>query len=283
MAISRKETMRPRCRANNAIVIGESDGDDSECAFQKKDRYANSPIRFRLNDDHYELHVLGYIDQDDCPDDAIHALMADMEEANKSMELHIFVNSYGGSVSFFSSILQQVMEFDYRVTVVQGVAASAGFLLWATGDERYVSPYSELMYHDIAGDASGKSSEIRDIGEHMDALADTLQIEILAGRGIILDDDIKRGKRTEVWYVGADFINEGTAKDFREFKDRPKADVACNLAIGGKYYMQYISHDSNQYVEVVPDMERIYTYAEIMRRAFENENAAEEGDGKKEK
>ena len=273
-----RQTQRHFSAKASTPVIFDFDDEDAKGngIIQKKDRYADSPIRFRLHDDHYELHVLGYIEEESCPDDAINALMTDMENADKSMELHILINSYGGSVSMFSSILQQTMEFNYRVTVVKGVAASAGFLLWAAGDERYVSPYSELMYHDIAGDATGKSSEIRDIGEHMDMLAEMLQSEILDGRDIISDEDIKRGKRTEVWYCGADFIRSGAARDYRDFKNRPVTDLACNLAVNGKYYMCYGDANSNQYVEVTPDTSHLLTYQEIMQRAFGKQNDSNE-------
>ena len=134
------------------------------------DGYFNQPVMFRDCDDHYELIYTGEFEDVGKDSIAVTKLIQDLKDGDKDMELHILINSIGGSVDNLSFVLQQVLEYRHRVTICCGSALSAGFILWACGHERYVSPYSELMYHTIYSGYEGKGTELTSYGNHVERL-----------------------------------------------------------------------------------------------------------------
>ena len=124
--------------------------------FGQMDEYFNQPVLFKDCDTHYELIYTGEFEDVGRESIEITKLMQDLKDGDKEKELHIFISSIGGSVENLSLLLQQVLQYQHRVTICCGSALSAGFILWACGNERYVSPYSELMYHTIYSGYEGK-------------------------------------------------------------------------------------------------------------------------------
>jgi ATP-dependent Clp protease protease subunit len=88
-------------------------------------------------------------------------LFLQMEDAKK--DIHIYVNSPGGSVTAGMAIYDtmQFMRCDV-VTYCVGQAASMGTILLAAGTKgkRYALPNSRIMIHQPTGGASGQTSDI---------------------------------------------------------------------------------------------------------------------------
>ena len=93
------------------------------------DDYYNQPVMFRDCDDHYELIYTGEFEDVGKDSIAVTKLIQDLKDGDKDMELHILINSIGGSVDNLSFVLQQVLEYRQRVTMCCGSALSAGFIL----------------------------------------------------------------------------------------------------------------------------------------------------------
>ncbi|MEM4359702.1 MAG: ATP-dependent Clp protease proteolytic subunit [Candidatus Bilamarchaeaceae archaeon] len=68
-------------------------------------------------------------------------------------EVVIIINSTGGTLYDLLGILSTVEKLKSKgikvVTLVQGIAASAAFVLWQVGDYRMMTPSSAAMYHGL--------------------------------------------------------------------------------------------------------------------------------------
>ena len=230
------------------------------------DGYFNQPVMFRDCDDHYELIYTGEFEDVGKDSIAVTKLIQDLKDGDKDMELHILINSIGGSVDNLSFVLQQVLEYRHRVTICCGSALSAGFILWACGHERYVSPYSELMYHTIDSGYEGKGTELTSYGNHVERLTMEL-MEAVNMKDIISKDDMERGKSTEVWYLGKDFIESGKAKDYSEYASRRIPTVALITIAANRFFAK----SGDNYLELVLNEEKEYSYGDILEMDRESE------------
>ena len=234
------------------------------------DEYFKEPVCFKECDDHYELIYTGEFESVGRESSELTKLMQDLKDGDKSAELHILINSIGGDVESLSMVLQQVLQYRHRVTVCCGAALSAGFILWACGHERYVSPYSELMYHTIYSGYEGKGVELSSYGKHVETLTDRI-MEAVGMNDLISAEDMQRGKSTEVWYTGEDFIKSGKARDYSEYISR-RPPVAVTILLAGN---RFFASSGDKYVELVIDAEHEYGYEDLMNLPVSDEEEQE--------
>ena len=223
------------------------------------DEYFNQPVMFHDCDDHYELIYTGEFEDVGRESIAVTKLIRDLKDGDKDMELHILINSIGGSVDNLSFVLQQVLQYRHRVTVCCGSALSAGFILWACGHEKYVSPYSELMYHTIYSGYEGKGTELASYGNHVERLTDQL-MEAVDMKSLISEEDMQKGKSTEVWYLGRDFIAAGKAKDYSEYVKR-EIPITLAITLAGN---RFFAKAGENYMELVLNTEKEFSYTDLL-------------------
>lgn len=224
-----------------------------------QDEYFKQPVCFKDCEDHYELIYTGAFESIGRQSWEITNLLQDLKKGDKDTELHIFISSMGGDCENLSLVLQQVLQYNYRVTVCCGAALSAGFILWACGHEKYVSPYSELMYHTIYSGYEGKGMELTEYGNHIERLTSQL-IDAVNMKDLISEQDMQKGKSTEVWYIGEDFIKSGKAKNYSEYEKRKIPSGEMVVLAGDRLFAKC---DKN-YVELIVDSEKEYSYKEIL-------------------
>lgn len=237
--------------------------------FGNENEYFKEPICFKDCETHYELIYTGEFESVGRESVEVTKLMQDLKEGDKDKELHIFINSIGGDVEQLSMILQQVLQYNYIVTICCGSALSAGFILWACGNEKYVSSYSELMYHTISSGYAGKGVELSKYGTHIERLTDRLMSAVNMS-SLISKDDIKEGKSTEVWYTGDDFINSGKAKDYSDYLKREMPTMAIVTLSGNRFFAK---SGYNKYVELVVKSDEEFLYKDLVKF---NENQSQE-------
>ncbi|MCI0699660.1 MAG: ATP-dependent Clp protease proteolytic subunit [Planctomycetia bacterium] len=101
----------------------------------------------------------------------IHAATADLvikqllylQYENKSNDIHMYINSPGGSVSSTLAIYDTMQFLDAPIhTYCMGIAASGAAVLLAAGTKgkRYCLPNSKVMIHQPYGGVSGQVSDI---------------------------------------------------------------------------------------------------------------------------
>ena len=95
-------------------------------------------------------------------------LFLESEDANK--DIHLYINSPGGSVVAGMAIYDTMQYIKCDVsTICMGMAASmAAFLLaGGTKGKRYALPNAEIMIHQPSGGAQGQATEIRIAAEQI--------------------------------------------------------------------------------------------------------------------
>ena len=91
------------------------------------------------------------------------AQMLFLESDNPDKDIHLYINSPGGSVSAGLSIYDTMQFIQPKVsTMCVGHAASMGAVLLAGGapGKRFVLPHSRIMIHQPSGGAQGQASDI---------------------------------------------------------------------------------------------------------------------------
>lgn len=148
-------------------------------------------------------------------DDVANVVVAQMfflEMENPDRDIHIYINSPGGSVSAGLAIydIMQFVKCDVSTYCI-GMAASMGSLLLTAGTKgkRYILPHSKAMIHQplIGGGGGGLSGQVSDIEIHAKELAAT------------------KRKLTDIYvkHTGRDFDYLTAAMDRDRFMDAEEA------------------------------------------------------------
>lgn len=93
-----------------------------------------------------------------------------MESEDPGKDIHMYINSPGGSVSAGLAIYDTMQYIKCDVsTICIGMAASMGAFLLAGGTKgkRMALPNSEIMIHQPSGGAQGQATEIKIVAEQI--------------------------------------------------------------------------------------------------------------------
>ncbi|WP_026694501.1 ATP-dependent Clp endopeptidase proteolytic subunit ClpP [Peribacillus kribbensis] len=114
---------------------------------------------------------------DDNVANSIVAQLLFLEAENPEKDIHIYINSPGGSITAGMAIYDTMQFIKPKVsTICIGMAASMGAFLLAAGEKgmRYVLPNSEVMIHQPLGGAQGQATEIEIAAKRILFLRDRL-------------------------------------------------------------------------------------------------------------
>lgn len=93
-----------------------------------------------------------------------------LEGEDPEKDIHLYINSPGGSVTAGMAIYDTMQYIKCDVsTICIGMAASMGAFLLAGGakGKRYALPNAEIMIHQPSGGAKGQATEIKIVAEHI--------------------------------------------------------------------------------------------------------------------
>lgn len=120
-------------------------------------------------------------------------------------EITIRINSYGGYVHELWSainIIENLKKKGYIInTVCMGKSMSCGFILFLAGTNRYMYPYSTLMYHSVSSGTYGKVQEMKE------SLFETERLNEMAKKYTIEKTNITKEQLDEIdkckedWYI----------------------------------------------------------------------------------
>ncbi|MDG4657151.1 ATP-dependent Clp endopeptidase proteolytic subunit ClpP [Ectobacillus antri] len=100
-----------------------------------------------------------------------------LESQDSEKEIHLYINSPGGSITAGMAIYDTMQFIKAPVsTICIGMAASMGAFLLAAGEKgkRYALPNSEVMIHQPLGGAQGQATEIEIAAKRILFLRDKL-------------------------------------------------------------------------------------------------------------
>ena len=93
-----------------------------------------------------------------------------LESEDPGKEIHLYINSPGGSVTAGMAIYDTMQYIKCDVsTICMGMAASMGAFLLAGGTKgkRLALPNAEIMIHQPSGGAQGQATEIKIVADHI--------------------------------------------------------------------------------------------------------------------
>ena len=113
-----------------------------------------------------------------------------LESQDPTKDIHLYINSPGGSVSAGFAIYDTMNYVKCDVsTICMGMAASMGAFLLAGGakGKRLALPNAEIMIHQPSGGAKGQETEIRIVAEQILKTRDQLNCILAENTGKPLD------------------------------------------------------------------------------------------------
>src|SRR5213082_2109058 len=126
-------------------------------------------------------------------------LFLQMDDAKK--DIHVYINSPGGSVTAGLAIYDTMQFLTCDVnTYCIGMAASMGAVLLAAGTKgkRYALPNSDIMIHQVSGGAQGTASDVERTVEWMFKIKRRL-IHILSAHTGKSDEQVQIDSDRDYW------------------------------------------------------------------------------------
>jgi len=231
--------------------IGEKEG-----ILITKDKYAGRPIKYIEREDRYDL-IFADVFSDDRSDFVIYAdLLNDIKESDKSKEIHLWVNSMGGSVTILMMLSSLIEEFEHVVSIGLGEVDSAGFNFWCLGKERYIGEHTTCLYHSVSGESFGKSSEMNELSLFMMKYQGEFERMV---SDILTEEEIKKGRYTELFFLGRELIDRGVALPYNKYSHREKFvpisayryDEEIYVSVNGLYHSVEISDIGKKRSDIV--------------------------------
>lgn len=133
-----------------------------------------------------------------------------LEAEDPSKDIHLYINSPGGSVTAGMAIYDTMNYIKCDVsTICMGLAASMGAFLLAGGakGKRLALPNSEIMIHQPSGGARGQASDIKIVADNIIKTRKRLNEMLAANTGRSLED-IERDTERD------NFMTAEEAKDY---------------------------------------------------------------------
>lgn len=203
----------------------------------KDTKYDGKPIKFIDKKTHYQLIFTSDFTFPDQQTPIYNDLLIDLKDADKSKEIHVWINSQGGSVTTLMLLSQLIEQFEYIVTLGTGQIDSAGFQFWAMGDERYLSPKTFCMYHAMTSGMIGKAKQVKDYGDFIERYQQIFMNNVIT-KNILTPQEIEKGKLTQVWLLGKDLIERGVAIDYSQYKNRQSMTKIQGFKMDQSFYVK---------------------------------------------
>lgn len=134
-----------------------------------------------------------------------------LQSEDPTKDIHLYINSPGGSVSAGMAIYDTMQYIKPDVsTMCVGMAASMGQVLLTAGakGKRYALPHSRVMMHQPLGGTQGQASDIEIYTREMIKIRETLYNVISKHTGQSVDKIMKDADRDN-WMSSEDALNYG--------------------------------------------------------------------------
>ena len=134
-----------------------------------------------------------------------------LESENPDKDIHLYINSPGGSVSAGLAVYDTMQFIKPDVsTMCVGMAASMGALLLAGGaaGKRFCLPHSRMMIHQPLGGVQGQAADIEIHAREMLLVRDRLNDILVRHTGQSMDN-IRRDTDRDNFMSGEDAVSYG--------------------------------------------------------------------------
>lgn len=133
-------------------------------------------------------------------------------------EIHIFINSYGGSVFEGTAIYNQLRRHPaQKIVHVDGFACSIASVIAMAGDRVIMPRNTMMMIHNMWMMAMGNAAELRKAADDLDVINTAGMQAYLQKAGDKLDaDSLREMMDAETWLTAEDCIRLGLADEYAE-------------------------------------------------------------------
>ncbi len=134
-----------------------------------------------------------------------------LEAEDPGKDIHLYINSPGGSVTAGMAIYDTMQYIKCDVsTICIGMAASMGAFLLAGGakGKRFALPNSEIMIHQPSGGAQGQETEIRIMAENILKTRNKLNKLLAANTGKSFEE-VERDTERDNWMSAQEAVAYG--------------------------------------------------------------------------
>src|SRR5688500_9924515 len=134
-----------------------------------------------------------------------------LEADNAERDIHVYINSPGGSVSAGLAIYDTMQWVKNDVaTVAMGLAASMGQFLLCAGSagKRYALPHARIMMHQPSGGLGGTASDIKIQAEQM-LYTKHKMAELIAQHTGQTVEQIEADSDRDRWFTADEALNYG--------------------------------------------------------------------------
>src|SRR5574343_1143150 len=124
-----------------------------------------------------------------------------LDHTDSKKDIHLYINSPGGSVTAGLAIIDTMNFIKSDVsTICVGIAASMGALILSSGQKgkRFTLTNSEVMIHQVMGGAEGQASDIAINAKHILRTKDTLN-KILANNTGKKMEQVEKDSDRDYW------------------------------------------------------------------------------------
>ena len=191
-----------------------------------------------------EIMLNGYIDDevwfgDEITPDALHSLLY-AEDKDHTEDVHIRLNSYGGSCNAAVRMHDDMVAYPGRVFItVSGTAASAATVLCMAADHLDMTPGSLWMIHDPSTVAIGNVRDLKDAIHLLDACKESI-LNVYAGRIKITRDQAASMMAKTTWMDAQKALEDGFIDGILSVRQAGPTDCIVPLADAEKKVQAWI-------------------------------------------
>lgn len=161
---------------------------------------------------------------------AVDEFLADIAELETRDNITVHINSVGGSLYGGLSIYNRLKNMKSNITtVIDGLAASAGSLIFQAGNTRKVNSASNMMIHGALGFLYGyyNVKDLKDATKQLDA-GTKAAVNALAEASGNTVENVRTWVDKETWYTGQEIVDAGFADEVIE--DENSTPIAMSLS-----------------------------------------------------
>lgn len=161
-------------------------------------------------DEPTELLIYGYIGE---WDDVNSRDVATQLQSVTSKEIHVKINSYGGSVFTAQAILSTLKRHPAAVTVfIDGIAASAATIIAMAGERVVIPSNAMMMIHNPLTWAGGNAADFREYADMLDKIRDSI-IAAYQGKTSLSREKLVALMDAETWISADEAVELGFADE----------------------------------------------------------------------
>lgn len=144
--------------------------------------------------------------------------LADLADLESRDNITIHINSVGGSLYGGLAIYNRIKNMKaHTVTIIDGLAASAGSLIFQAGNTRKVNSASNMMIHGSLGYLYGyyNVKDLKDVVKQLEA-GTKAAVNALAEASGNPVENVRTWVDKETWYTGSEIVDAGFADELIE-------------------------------------------------------------------